>query len=109
MLVQGNYTLSSFFTSASGPFNIILKNVTAKGNATVDVEKDGKVRTEKIVMDLGFSDMTMDFQNLGKNDHQSSIDVNCIKLIESIDRIQDSWAASSNRSSTTRRIWCLIQ
>lgn len=65
MLVKGNYTLSSFFTSANGPFTIILKNVVAKGNATVGVERDGKVRTEDIKMDLSFSDMTMDFQNLG--------------------------------------------
>lgn len=65
MSVKGNYTLSSFFTSANGPFTILLKNVVAKGNASVIVKRDGKVRTEDIVMDLAFFDMTMDFQNLG--------------------------------------------
>lgn len=43
----------------------MLKNVTAKGNATVGVEHDGKVRTEDIKLDFTFSDMAMDFQNLG--------------------------------------------
>lgn len=65
MIVKGNYTLSSFFTSANGPFTILLKKVVAKCNATVGVERDGKVRTEDIAIDLGFADMTMDFQNLG--------------------------------------------
>lgn len=71
MLVKGNYTLSSFFTSANGPFTITLKNVGAKGNATVAVALDGKIRTEAIVMDLYFSDMTMDFQNLGMASHHA--------------------------------------
>lgn len=65
MLVKGNYTLSSFFSSTNGPFTIVLKNIVAKGNTTVGVEKDGKVRTEDIALDFTFSDMTMDFQNLG--------------------------------------------
>lgn len=65
MLVKGNYTLSSFFTSASGPFTITLKNVVATGNATVSVERDGRVRTQEIAMDITFTDMAMDFQNLG--------------------------------------------
>lgn len=65
MLVKGDYTLSSLFTKASGPFTVILKNVVVKGNATVGVERDGKVRTQEVAMDMSFSDMSMDFQNLG--------------------------------------------
>lgn len=66
MLIKGNYTLASFFSSANGPFTVTLKNVAAKGNASVAVERDGKIRTQEISMDMTFSDMTMDFQNLGK-------------------------------------------
>lgn len=66
MLVKGDYILSSLFTKASGPFTVILKNVVVKGNATIGVERDGKVRTQEIAMDMSFSDMSMDFQNLGK-------------------------------------------
>lgn len=89
MLVKGNYTLTSFFTSTNGPFTISLKNVVAKGNATVGVERDGKVRTEDIVMDLNFSDMTMDFQNLGMTVNELSFISNCAHLIRPLlfDRI----------------------
>lgn len=66
MIVKGNYTLSSFFTKAEGPFTIILKNVVVKGNASLAVERDGHIRTQDIRMDIVFSDMSMDFQNLGK-------------------------------------------
>lgn len=67
MLIKGNYTLSTLFTSANGPFTVTLKNVIAKGNASVAVERDGKIRTQEIAMDMNFSDLTMDFQNLGKS------------------------------------------
>lgn len=65
LLVKGDYTLSSLFTKASGPFTVTLKNVVIKGNATLGVERDGQIRTQNIIMDMGFSDMSMDFQNLG--------------------------------------------
>lgn len=106
MFVKGNYTLSSFFTSANGPFTIILKKVVAKCNATVGVERDGKVRTEDIAIDLGFADMTMDFQNLGMV--ASSPPKECIHFNVALS-FQDSWAAFSNHSLTTHRIWCSIQ
>lgn len=65
LLVKGDYTMSSLFTKANGPFTVILKNVVVKGNATLGVERDGQIRTQNIVMDMGFTDMSMDFQNLG--------------------------------------------
>lgn len=70
MLIKGNYTLQSFFTSANGPFTVTLKNVIAKGNASVAVERDGKIKTQEIAMDMNFSDLAMDFQNLGNNHYQ---------------------------------------
>lgn len=63
--MKGDYTFTSLFTKASGPFTVTLKNVVVKGNATLGVERDGQIRTQSIIMDMGFSDMSMDFQNLG--------------------------------------------
>lgn len=65
MNVKGNYTLSSFFTKAEGPFTVVLKNVFVQGNASLGVERDGRIRTQDIKMDISFKDMAMDFQNLG--------------------------------------------
>jgi hypothetical protein len=55
----------SFSLSLSGPFTITLNNVLVFGNASLGVERDGKIRTENITIDIKFSDMTMDFRNLG--------------------------------------------
>lgn len=57
--------MSSLFSRASGPFTITLKNVFVQGNADLAVERDGKIKTHNIAMDFKFSDMSMDFQNLG--------------------------------------------
>jgi len=65
MLVKGQYTLSSFFSKANGPFTVILKNVYAEATAFLAVERDGHLATDRIKIDITFSDMTMDFQNLG--------------------------------------------
>lgn len=65
MLVKGNYTLSAFFSKAEGPFTVHLKNVSVQGNASLAVERDGQIRTQDIVMDIGFGNMAMDFVNLG--------------------------------------------
>lgn len=48
-----------------GPFTIYLKNVLIDGNATVGVERDGKLRTQSINIDITFEAMQMDFKNLG--------------------------------------------
>ncbi|XP_058811866.1 uncharacterized protein LOC131676657 [Topomyia yanbarensis] len=65
MLVKGNYTMSTFFNRAEGPFTVVLKNVMTKGNVSLGVDRDGKVRTQDISLDIAFDDMSMDFQNLG--------------------------------------------
>lgn len=87
MHVLGNYTLSSFFSKAEGPFTVILKNVFVKGNASLTVERDGKIRTQDINMDITFSDMTMNFENLGKS-WKINLE-NCIRYI--LKYFQDSW------------------
>ncbi|KAH8409383.1 hypothetical protein KR222_002182, partial [Zaprionus bogoriensis] len=65
LLVKGNYQLSSFFSSANGPFTVVLKKVYVRGLVTLAVQRDGQLTTDSIKMDITFGDMTMDFQNLG--------------------------------------------
>lgn len=67
MRVIGNYTISSLFSSAKGPFVVTLKHIVATGNASIGVELDGIIRTQNILMDMNFANLTMDFQNLGGN------------------------------------------
>lgn len=66
MNLRGNYTLSSFFSKAQGPFTVVLRNVVVKGNASLAVERDGRLRTKDIQMDITFGNMALDFQNLGR-------------------------------------------
>lgn len=61
----GNYTLSSFFSKSSGPFTVLIKDVFVEGNGTLGVERDGKIKTQDIQMDIKFEDMSMNFENLG--------------------------------------------
>lgn len=42
-----------------------MKDVFVEGKSTVGVERDGKLRTQDINIDIKFSDMKMDFKNLG--------------------------------------------
>lgn len=65
MQIKGNYTLSSVFSSANGPFTVTIANLTATANASVAVERDGKIRTQDISIDLSFSKLESDFKNLG--------------------------------------------
>ncbi|XP_054741919.1 uncharacterized protein LOC129247060 [Anastrepha obliqua] len=65
MDVKGLYTLNALFSRANGPFTVVLKNVFVKAHATLSVERDGRLTTEQIKMDITFGDMTTDFQNLG--------------------------------------------
>lgn len=65
MQIIGNYTLTSLFSQTSGPYNVTLTNVVALGNASVAVERDGKIKTQYISMDMHFSSLTTDFKNLG--------------------------------------------
>lgn len=65
MNMVGDYTLSSLFSRTQGPFKVMLKNVMVKGNASLAVQRDGMIKTDDIQIDITFSDMAMDFQNLG--------------------------------------------
>lgn len=63
--VDGNYTMSTWISSSKGPFTVVLKNVFVEAQAGLAVEVDGKLRAQDINMDITFSDISMDFKNLG--------------------------------------------
>ena len=62
---RGNYTMSTWINRVDGPFTVDITGikVTAKGN--LGVERDGKLRAQDIVIDIGFSTIAMNFQNAG--------------------------------------------
>lgn len=63
--VLGNYTMSSWFSRSSGPFNVTLSNVYIEGLAKLEVERGGQLQAQNIDMDIAFRDIAMDFENLG--------------------------------------------
>ncbi|XP_052869413.1 uncharacterized protein LOC128275074 isoform X1 [Anopheles cruzii] len=63
--VHGNYTMSTFFNRAEGPFTVVMSNVLTKANVSLSVERQGMLQTKDIELDIAFDDMAMDFQNLG--------------------------------------------
>lgn len=48
-----------------GPFTIHLKEVYIEGSSVVGVEKEGKLKTQDVNIDIKFKEMVMDFKNLG--------------------------------------------
>jgi hypothetical protein len=63
--VLGNYTMSSWFSRSSGPFNVTLSNVYIEGFAKLEVERGGQLQAQNIDMDIIFQDIAMNFENLG--------------------------------------------
>jgi hypothetical protein len=63
--VLGNYTMSSWFSRSSGPFNVTLSNVYIEGLAKLEVERGGQLQAQNIDMDISFRDIAMNFENLG--------------------------------------------
>lgn len=106
-LIKGDYTLSTFFSSANGPFTVTLKNVVAKGNASVGVERDGVIRTQDISMDMTFDDLAMDFQNLGERKKKTTKKYHREQKegkVISTQFEQVSWVAFFSQWSMERRI-----
>ncbi|CAH0562376.1 unnamed protein product [Brassicogethes aeneus] len=63
--VIGNYTLSTLFSSTKGPFTVKLSKVYVKATAKLEIDKDGHLEAQDMLMDMKFKDMSMDFKNLG--------------------------------------------
>lgn len=110
MRVVGNYTLSSLFSSTDGPFFVTLNHIVATGNASIAVEVDGVIRTQNILMDINFGNLTMDFQNLGaKCKFDEGFEVFFKRMNVEISFWQVWWGSCSKGTLTIHRIPCSIQ
>ncbi|XP_053601775.1 uncharacterized protein LOC128670266 isoform X1 [Plodia interpunctella] len=62
---RGNYTMSTWLNKAQGPYTVDVGGLKVNAKANLGVERDGKLRAQNINIDIGFSNITVDFQNLG--------------------------------------------
>lgn len=62
---RGNYTLSTWLNRAQGPFTVNVTGLKVTAKANLGVERDGKLRAQDIVIDLGFNTISVNFENLG--------------------------------------------
>lgn len=62
---RGNYTLSALFSSSKGPFTVNLTDVFVQANATLQVQKNGKLEAQDMSMDVSYGKLDMDFKGLG--------------------------------------------
>lgn len=63
--VEGNYTLSSWFSRSRGPFIVQLQNVKVTAIARLDVERSGQLEAQEIDMDISFENINMNFTGIG--------------------------------------------
>lgn len=63
--IKGDYTMSAFWSRSRGGFTVLLTDVYVEGVAMLKVQRDGKLQAEEINMDITFSDISMEFENLG--------------------------------------------
>lgn len=57
--------MSTWLNKAQGPFTVDVTGLKIVARGTLGVERDGKLRAQDIHIDLGFSTIQVDFQNLG--------------------------------------------
>ncbi|KAL0803403.1 hypothetical protein ABMA28_017356 [Loxostege sticticalis] len=62
---RGNYTMSTWLNRAQGPFTVDVTGLVIKARANLGVERDGKLRAQHINIDIGFSTINVNFENLG--------------------------------------------
>ncbi|XP_061721251.1 uncharacterized protein LOC133528057 [Cydia pomonella] len=62
---KGNYTLSTWLNRNNGPFTVHVRGLHITAKANLGVERDGKLRAQDITMDMSFSSMVANFENLG--------------------------------------------
>lgn len=65
LTVEGNYTLSSWFSRSKGPFIVQLQNVKITAIARLDVERSGQLEAQEIDMDISFETISMNFTGIG--------------------------------------------
>ncbi|RVE47053.1 hypothetical protein evm_008335 [Chilo suppressalis] len=62
---RGNYTMSTWLNRAQGPFTVDVTGLLIKARANLGVERDGKLRAQNINIDISFSTIAVNFENLG--------------------------------------------
>lgn len=62
---RGDYVMSTWLNRASGPYTVDVSDLIVNAKANLGVERDGKIRAQDIKIDLSFSNIAVDFQNLG--------------------------------------------
>ncbi|XP_071440573.1 uncharacterized protein [Hetaerina americana] len=63
--IVGLYTLSTFLRSSRGNFTVTLLDVSVTGHAQLEVDEEGHLQAQEIIMDVTFDDILMNFENLG--------------------------------------------
>lgn len=61
---SGNYRYSSFMMPRSGPYNVDIYNLTIIARANLGVQRDGKLRTQDIIMELDHQSIDVNVENL---------------------------------------------
>lgn len=61
---SGHYRCSSFMTSRSGPYSVVIRNLLVTARANIGVQGDGKLRAEDITMELDHESIDVNFENL---------------------------------------------
>jgi hypothetical protein len=62
---RGNYTMSTWLNRAQGPFTVDVTGLLITARANLGVERDGKLRAQDINIDISFSTIAVNFENLG--------------------------------------------
>lgn len=63
--IVGLYTLSTFLSRSRGNFTVTLIDVSVTGHAQLEVDDEGHLQAQDIIMDITFEDIKMEFENLG--------------------------------------------
>ncbi|XP_026726408.1 uncharacterized protein LOC113492892 [Trichoplusia ni] len=62
---QGNYTISSWFSSSRGPFTVDITGLTITAMASLGVEQNGKLQAQTIDVKINFNKIATNFENIG--------------------------------------------
>ncbi|CAG5036381.1 unnamed protein product [Parnassius apollo] len=62
---RGNYTLWTWLNKAQGPFTVDIAGLKILARASLGVERNGKLQAQDISIDLSFSNIAVNFENLG--------------------------------------------
>ncbi|CAL8109661.1 unnamed protein product [Orchesella dallaii] len=63
--ILGKYQMSSWFTRSKGPCNITVIQVAAEAAVDFFVDPEGILQVQNIAVDVKFTDIKMNFENLG--------------------------------------------